>query len=92
MKENPDVERVIDRNKVAASIHSILDSGIEMLKKKTFDKEDHTKIKLIRVMGSHVNAGVAMIQQETAQQRIQLIKERMAQLGYGGEERKQITA
>ena len=78
-------EKVMDRGKVATAIHSILENGVNLLKKKTLDKDDHSRIKLIRVMGSHVNAGVAMIQQETAQQRIALIQDRMKQLGYGSE-------
>jgi len=87
--ETIEVQKVMDRKKVAEAIHSVLDSGIEMLKKTKLDGIDFGKLKVIRTMGPHVNAGVAMIQQETAQIRAQLIAERMKQLGYG--EAPQIT-
>lgn len=77
-------EQVIDRKKVASAVHSILDAGIALLEKAKLESGDFAKIKVIRTMGSHVNAAVAMIQQETAQQRIALIAERMKQLGYEG--------
>lgn len=80
------VEKVIDREKVAKTIHAILDSGVEILKKDRLDQSDHAKLKTIRTLGSHVNAAVSMIQQETAQQRVQVITARMKQLGYGTEE------
>ncbi len=75
-------EKIIDRQKVASTIHQILDSGIEMLQKDTLTKDDFSKIKLIRVISSPLNAGVGMVQQETAQQRNVLISERMKQIGY----------
>lgn len=77
------VEKVMDRKKVADSIHSILDVGVELLKKEKLQTSDFGKIKVIRTIGTHVNAAVAMIQQETAQVRASLIAERMKQLGYG---------
>jgi len=83
------VERVMDRKKVADSLHTILDTGVELLKKNKLENTDFGKIKIIRTMGTHVNASVAMIQQETAQVRACLIAERMKQLGYG--ETRQLT-
>ena len=76
------VEKTINRQKVAETIHQILDSGINMLKKDELTKDDFSKIKLIRVISSPLNAGVGMVQQETAQQRNVLISERMKQIGY----------
>jgi hypothetical protein len=76
------VERVMDRNKIATSIHSILDCGVDLLKKDRLEAADHGKIKVLRTLGTHVNAAVAMVQQETAQVRTQLVAERMKQLGY----------
>ena len=76
------VTTVIDRNKVADSIHQILTTGIGLLKKQNLEAADFAKIKVIRTLGSHVNAAVIMVQQETAQQRIAVVLERMKQLGY----------
>lgn len=76
------VEKVMDRQKVADSIHSILDTGIDLLNKETFDSKDHTRIKVMRTLGTHVNGAVAMIQQETAQLRALIVSERLKQLGY----------
>ncbi len=76
------VEKVIDRQKVADSIHSVLEAGIDLLKKDSFTSADNMKLKTIRTLGSHINAAVAMVQQETAQQRVQVVIERMKQLGY----------
>lgn len=76
------IEKVMNRQKVADSIHSILDAGIELLNKETFDPKDHTRIKVMRTLGTHVNGAVAMIQQETAQLRAKIVSERLKQLGY----------
>lgn len=76
------VEKVIDRAKLAKTLHTILDTGMEMLEQKEFQPVDFHKIKLIRTMGSIVSASVMMVQQETAQERNVLIAQRMKQLGY----------
>ncbi len=76
------IDKTINRQKVADTIIEILDAGVELLHKEKLSNDDHAKIKVIRTMGSHVNAGVAMIQQETAQMRVSLVAERMKQLGY----------
>ncbi len=83
------IEKVMDRKKIAKSIHAILDAGAEMLSKEKLEPVDFGKIKVLRTLGTHVNAAVTMIQQETAQQRAQIIIERMKQLGYG--EAKQVS-
>jgi len=77
-----EIQKVMNREKVADSIHSILDTGIELLRKAKLGQDDHAKIKVIRTMGTHINAAIAMIQQETAQQRAAIVMERMKQLGY----------
>jgi hypothetical protein len=78
-----EIQKVMDRAKVANSIHEILDTGVELLKKEKLTQDDHAKIKVIRTMGTHVNAAISMIQQETAQLRAAIVVERMKQLGYG---------
>ncbi len=77
------IEKVMDRAKIAESIHSILDVGVELLQKEKLGPSDFNKIKIFRTLGTHVNAAVTMVQQETAQQRAQIVIERMKQLGYG---------
>lgn len=79
------IEKVMDRPLIASSIHTILNTGIELLKKDNLKPGDHAKVKVMRTLGSHVNAAVAMIQQENAQVRASLVAERMKQLGYGNE-------
>jgi len=76
------VEKVMDRQKIANCVHTILDEGVKLLGKDEMDRGDFAKIKLMRGMGTHVNAAVTMVQQETSQQRIQVIRERMTQLGF----------
>ena len=77
-----EVKEVMNREKVADGIHSMIDAGKIMLNKESLDKADFGKIKVLRTMGSIINAAVTMVQQETAQQRNMLISERMKQLGY----------
>ncbi len=77
-----EILKVMDRKKVAESIHDILETGIDLLKKEKLTQDDHAKIKVMRTMGTHVNAAISMIQQETAQLRASIVIERMKQLGY----------
>jgi hypothetical protein len=77
-----ELEKVINRQKVADTIHGFLEAGMALLGKDKFSADDHAKIKVLRTMSSHVSAAVAMVQQETAQQRLVLVTERMKQLGY----------
>lgn len=76
------VESVMDRSKVANTIHAILDSAVEMLQKGKLYKEDFDKMKLIRTTYPVINTGLGMIQQETAQQKILLVQQKFAELGY----------
>ena len=77
-----DFQRVMDRKKLAETIHAILSTGIDMLAKGKLETVDFGKIKIIRSISPALSAGVLMVQQETAQQRNLLIKERMKNLGY----------
>ena len=83
------VEKVIDKQKVADTIHSILEVGIGLLNKESYKPVDHTKIKVIRTLNGSIGAAVNMVCQETAQIRAKLLLERMKQLGY--DEREGIT-
>ena len=78
-----EVVQVINRQKVADTIHTMLDAGTELLTKANYEKEDFVKIKVLRTMSSSLSSAVLMVQQETAQQKNALIAERMKQLGYG---------
>ena len=82
------VEKVMNRQKVADAIHASLDEGVNLLNKDSYGPTEHAKMKLLRTMGPHINAGVGMIQQETAQMRVAVVVERMKQLGYNGEQKK----
>jgi hypothetical protein len=82
---NIKVEKVMDRKKVANAIHDILDSGIALLQKERLDQSDNTKVRVLRTLGSHINAAVLMVQQETAQMRMAILVERMKQLGFNDE-------
>jgi nitrate/nitrite-specific signal transduction histidine kinase len=77
-----EIEKVMDRQVVADSLKEVLNVGIELLRKDKYEPSDQTKIKLIRTLGSPLAAAVAMVQVETAQQRLALVVERMKQLGY----------
>ena len=77
-----EIQKVMDRQRVADSLHEILSSGVELLKKEKLTQDDHAKIKIMRTLGTHVNAAVMMVQQEIAQLRASIVVERMKQLGY----------
>jgi len=79
------IEKVMDRKKIADTIGTALDVGIDMLNKKKLENEDKGRLKVLRTMGTFVSNGVFMVQQETAQQRTAVVLERMKQLGYESE-------
>lgn len=76
------VQEVMDRKKLAGAIHSLLDAGMSLLKKKQYTKDDRTKMMVMKSVGTVINSGVAMVQQETAQLRAAIVNERLKQLGY----------
>ncbi len=82
MEEALKVERVIDKKKLGESIHAALDLGVELIRKDKISQTDFLKLKVLRNVGPFINAGVALVQQETAMVRANLIAERMKQLGY----------
>lgn len=84
-----EVKTVMDRKKVADAVNTILDTGIGLLGKETLEAPDFAKLKVMRNMSPALSSAVMMIQQETAQQRLAVVIERMKQLGYG--ETKQIA-
>jgi hypothetical protein len=78
-----EIKNVMDRNKIANAINGLLDAGMNLIKKKTYTKDDSIRMLAMRTLGTAVNSGVAMVQQETALVRAAIINERMKQLGYG---------
>jgi hypothetical protein len=90
LEEKATILKVMNRTKVADSIHAMLDAGITMLGKTELDKTDFGKIKVMRTVAPVLSSAVMMIQQETAQQRNALVARRMEQLGYGAP--KELTA
>lgn len=73
---------VVDKQGLADTIRKVLDAGLALLKKDKFESTDFAKMKVMKSMGTGINASVAMVQQETARDRIELIRMRMKQLGY----------
>ncbi len=56
-----EIEKVMDRKKLASTIEGFLDAGLSLLRKDHLEQNDHAKIKVLRTMGSHVNAAIAMV-------------------------------
>lgn len=86
------IEIVMNRQKVADTVHKVMEHGLELLGKAKFEPTDFAKMKVMKSMGTAINASVTMVQQETAQQRIELIRDRMKQLGYSSEQPMEIEA
>ena len=72
----------MDRKKVAEAVHVILTTGVNLLSKEKMEASDFGKLKVIRNMSPALSSAVLMVQQETAQQRLAVVIERMKQLGY----------
>jgi hypothetical protein len=72
-------ENYMDRQKIAGFLHSVLDFGHDLLGKEKFSDGDFQKVKLLKVMGTHVNASVGMCQEERAVQKHMLIQEKLRQ-------------
>ena len=77
-----EIQKVMDREKIAATIHAALDLGADLFGKDKLEQQDFAKLKALRGLASYVNAATTMVQQETAQQRAAIVIERMKQLGY----------
>ncbi len=71
---------VMDRKKVANTIHTCLDAEMDLLKKGALDSDDKIKLKVLKTTSSHLNVAVSMIQQETMQQKVILLTERMKEI------------
>ncbi len=83
---------VIDRRELAQNLHTSIATGVKLLTKKgKFENSDFAKVKVMKTLSSFINAGVAMIQQESAQQRIELIKAKMFDMGYTIKNPKRLT-
>ena len=80
--DNYKIETVMDRKKVAEAVHAILTTGVNLLSKEKMEAPDFGKLKVMRNMSSALSSAVLMVQQETAQQRLAVVIERMKQLGY----------
>ena len=80
--DNYKIETVMDRKKVAEAVHAILATGVNLLSKEKMEAPDFGKLKVMRNMSSALSSAVLMVQQETAQQRLAVVIERMKQLGY----------
>lgn len=74
---------MIDKSRLEEVIHVMCDLGMELVKKDNFGASDFGKLKVMRHTSQFVNAGLGMVQQENAVIRLELIKKRMEQLGYG---------
>ncbi len=79
----------VNRQKLYTDLERVCDVGIGLLEKETFEAADYNKLKSMKAMSSFFNARVAIVQQENATERLELVKARMKQLGY--DEPKQVT-
>ena len=76
------MEKTINKEKVSDTIHTILDVGVGMLKKDALNRDDFSKMKVMKAMAPPLTAAIGMFQQENAQEKVALIRERMIQMGY----------
>ena len=72
----------VNRQKLYTDLERVCEAGIELLEKDSFEASDYNKLKSMKAMASFFNARVAVVQQENATERIELIRQRMKQLGY----------
>lgn len=80
---SPEISDVLlNKVELAKDIKILMSTGTALLEKDKLESSDYGKIKVIKTLGSIINSQVAIVQQETARERIQLIRERMTQLGY----------
>lgn len=76
------VSIVMDRKEVANTIHAVLASGRALLGKDKLEQSDFGKLKVMKGISNALSSAVTMVQQETAQQRLEVVKDRMLQLGF----------
>jgi len=74
---------LINEGKVAGAIEGIIDTGLDLLKSDELTPSDYGKLKVMRTMSSNISNAVIMIQQRTARERHVIVRERMAQMGFG---------
>lgn len=79
----------VNREGLYSDLERVCNAGIKLLEKDNFEASDFNKLKSMKAMSSFFNARIAILQQENATDRIELIKQRMKQLGY--EESAQVT-
>ncbi len=79
----------VRKEKLIDDLDTITDSGIELLKKNTFEAPDFAKLKVMKAVAPFISAKVSLVQQENVVKRLELVRERMTQLGYN--ETKTIT-
>lgn len=72
----------VNREKLYGDLERVCNAGLNLLEKDDFKPGDFNKLKAIKAMSSYFNARVAVVQQENATERIELIRQRMQQLGY----------
>lgn len=83
MMKDVEIEKVMDKKRLADGIQNIIDGGVELFtKSEPLTRNELNRIKVLRALGTHVNAAVTMVQQETAQIRVSIVQERLKQLGY----------
>lgn len=91
------MKALIDEDKIAGHIETILDEGVKILKKDdNLDQDDHARLKVIRTLGSHISNAVILVQQRTARERHEIVRQRIEQMklekGLPMESKKQIAA
>jgi hypothetical protein len=74
----------VNRSKLYEDLERVCTAGLGLLEKDSFEASDYNKLKSMKAMASFFNARVAIVQQENATERIELIRQRMKQLGYEG--------
>lgn len=76
------ITNVMDRQEIADTIHTVLKSGRELLGKAKLEQTDFGKLKVMKGISNALSSAVTMVQQETAQHRLEVVRERMQQLGF----------
>ncbi len=77
------IQKVMNREIIAESLHDILNIGREMLKKDKLEEKDRVKLRVIKTMAPSLTAAVDMAQLELGQQRLAVIVHRMGELEMG---------